>query len=203
MVDTIDSFLSATNYDQSWYKAWHSWALANFEVISTLEKGREAINRQVLLNYVIPAIQGLQWPDSFFRPLTLCLGFFRSISLSKDGALQDTLRLLTLWFNYGSNVEINMAISDGFSSVKIDTWLQVIPQLIARIHANSVHVRRLIHQLLSDIGKEHPQALIYSLTVASKSQNLARKTSASSIMDKMRSHSANLVDQVMKGICMT
>ena len=60
MVDTIDSFLSATNYDKNWYKAWHSWALANFEVISTaLEKGKESINRQVLLNYVIPAIQGM------------------------------------------------------------------------------------------------------------------------------------------------
>ena len=124
------------------------------------------------------------------------IGFFRSISLSKDGALQDTLRLLTLWFNHGSHAEVNMAIGDGFNSVKIDTWLQVIPQLIARIHANSHHVRRLIHQLLSDIGKEHPQSLIYSLTVASKSQNSTRKTSAAAIMDKMRSHCANLVEQV-------
>lgn len=69
-------------------------------------------------------------------------------------------------------------------------------QLIARIHTQSPHVRRLIHQLLADIGQEHPQALIYPLTVASKSVNLARKKAALSIMDKMRSHSAALVDQV-------
>ncbi len=89
------------------------------------------------------------------------------------------------------------------------------PQLIARIHAPSANVRRLIHQLLSDVGKEHPQvaparpraprpppgrpaarcraltivrgqALIYPLTVASKSQSSARRNAALAILDKMR-----------------
>ena len=68
--------------------------------------------------------------------------------------------------------------------------------MIARIHSASPHVRRLIHQLLSDVGKEHPQALVYSVTVASKSQNVPRKKAALAIMDKMRTHSATLVEQV-------
>ncbi|KAH6587481.1 hypothetical protein BASA61_006206 [Batrachochytrium salamandrivorans] len=76
-----------------------------------------------------------------------------------------------------------------------DTWLQVIPQLIARIHVPHPQVRRLIHQLLSDVGKEHPQALVYSLTVASKSHSVNRRKSALLILDKMRLHSASLVDQ--------
>jgi FKBP12-rapamycin complex-associated protein len=67
--------------------------------------------------------------------------------------------------------------------------------LIARIHATSPLVRRLIHQLLADVGKEHPQALVYSLTVASKSQNTTRKKSALDILDKIRIHSAELVVQ--------
>jgi FKBP12-rapamycin complex-associated protein len=58
-------------------------------------------------------------------------------------------------------------------------------------------VRRLIHELLTSIGKEHPQALVYPLTVASKSQNQTRLAAARSIMDKMRKHSANLVDQAL------
>ena len=69
-------------------------------------------------------------------------------------------------------------------------------QLIARIHAPSPLVRRLISQLLADVGKEHPQALIYPLTVASKSQSVARKSAALAILDRMRQHSATLVDQV-------
>jgi FKBP12-rapamycin complex-associated protein len=34
---------------------------------------------------------------------------------------------------------------------------QVIPQLIARIDTQRQLVRKLIHQLLTDIGKHHPQ----------------------------------------------
>ncbi len=36
-------------------------------------------------------------------------------------------------------------------------WLQVIPQLIARIDTPRPLVSRLIHQLLTDVGKHHPQ----------------------------------------------
>ncbi len=36
--------------------------------------------------------------------------------------------------------------------------LQVIPQLIARIDTPRPLVSRLIHQLLTDVGKHHPQA---------------------------------------------
>jgi len=111
--------------------------------------------------------------------------------------LQDALRLLTLWFRYGRYQEVNIAVQEGFKSVSIDTWLQVIPQLIARIDTPIAHVRRLIHQLLSDIGKEHPQALVYSVTVASKSQAMRRKKAALAITDNMRVHSASLVEQAL------
>ncbi|KAJ1339773.1 hypothetical protein BSLG_005592 [Batrachochytrium salamandrivorans] len=96
---------------------------------------------------------------------------------------------------YGHQPDAHVAIGEGFSTVSIDTWLQVIPQLIARIHVPHPQVRRLIHQLLSDVGKEHPQALVYSLTVASKSHSVNRRKSALLILDKMRLHSASLVDQ--------
>ncbi len=133
------------------------------------------------LQYVIPSV----------------MGFFKSIALSSGNSLQDTLRLLTLWFKFGHRADVSVALSDGFSSVSIDTWLQVIPQLIARIHAPSPNVHRLIHQLLADIGKEHPQALVYSLTVASKSPSVLRKNAALAIMEKMRLHSPVLVEQAL------
>lgn len=46
---------------------------------------------------------------------------------------------------------------EGFQLVSIDTWLVVIPQIIARIHTNNSTVRQLIHQLLVKIGRHHPQ----------------------------------------------
>lgn len=87
-------------------------------------------------------------------------------------------------------------MSTGFSKVAVDTWLEVIPQIIARIQTPSAIVRRNIDMLLSDVGKHHPQALIYPLTVASKSSSLSRKNAALSIMDRMREHSPAIVEQV-------
>jgi len=74
---------------------------------------------------------------------------------------------------------------------------QVIPQLIARIDTPRVLVSRLICTLLTEIGKCHPQALIYPLTVASKSPTPARHAAAHSILKKMCDHSQILVQQAM------
>jgi FKBP12-rapamycin complex-associated protein len=138
-------------------------------------------------------------------------GFFHSIALRSEDALQDTLRLLTLWFKYGAHEEISHTIASGFSMVKVDTWLPVIPQarfrpsschrltseqIIARIQTPHVSIRRNINNLLTEVGKIHPQALIYPLTVGSKSPSESRKNAALTIMDRMREHSASIVEQV-------
>lgn len=180
----MECFLTATSYDKNSYKAWHGWALTNFDMAALYERQRATEAGRPRPNpYIVPAIQG----------------FFRSISLSPgdDNGLQDSLRLLTLWFRYGSQPEVNAAVGDGFYTVPVDNWLQVIPQLIARIHVPSPQVRRLVHHVLADIGRQHPQALLYPLTVASKAQSISRRTSALAILDKMKSHSARLVEQAV------
>ncbi len=62
-----------------------------------------------LLPYLLPAIHG----------------FFRSIALAPDQSLQDTLRLLTLWFQHGAIKEVEAALAEGFNTVSMETWLQV------------------------------------------------------------------------------
>ena len=104
----------ATQFDPSSYKAWHAWSLSNFEITSYYEKTKEFIPAPALTAYVVPAVKG----------------FFRSLALSRGNSLQDTLRLLTLWFKFGYQQEVSTAISEGLSSVSIDTWLQVIPQVL-------------------------------------------------------------------------
>ena len=68
-------------------------------------------------------------------------------------------------------------------------------QVIARIHTTVQPVRRLIHNLLVRIGKHHPQALMYPLLVACKSQSSFRRQAAMSVVDAVRQHSATLVEQ--------
>ncbi|KAM0787611.1 hypothetical protein ACM66B_003678 [Microbotryomycetes sp. NB124-2] len=184
ITEILQSYLLATNLDPTWYKAWHAWALANSEVVAHFAKSQseqDALPAAIFSDHLVPSVQA----------------FFRSIALSPGNSLQDTLRLLTMWFKYGHAQEVTAAIMDGFRTVSVDTWLDVIPQLIARIHAPSPNVRKLIQHVLTDVGKAHPQALVYPLTVASKYPSPPRRRAALSILDKMRDHSASLVEQAL------
>lgn len=56
-------------------------------------------------------------------------------------------------------------------------------------------MRKLIQIVLTDVGKAHPQALVYPLTVASKYPSPPRRRAALAIIDRMAEHSAALVEQ--------
>ena len=60
-------------------------------------------------------------------------GAERLIGTTSRRSLQDLLRLLTLWFNYGAAPDVEAALQEGFSHVSIDTWLAVIPQVSRRL----------------------------------------------------------------------
>ncbi|DBA66640.1 TPA: hypothetical protein ACH3X2_002209 [Trebouxia sp. C0005] len=178
----LGSLQYATEAAKGWAKAWHNWALFNVQAMEHYAK----FDVHAAQRHVAPAV----------------LGFFRSVALGQasgethpGAALQDILRLLTLWFNHGSAPDVEAALQEGFGHVSIDTWLVVIPQVIARIHTTVQPVRRLIHNLLVRIGKHHPQALMYPLLVACKSQSSFRRAAAMSVVDAVRQHSATLVEQ--------
>nr|CAB3264065.1 serine/threonine-protein kinase mTOR-like [Phallusia mammillata] len=215
----IKYHMLSTEHDRSWYKAWHSWAVVNFECVlfyknkmdtpsdvstrsgvekddeSSLDSESEVSDLEMetkkdlsvhdcistILKYAVPSVQG----------------FFRSIALSQGNSLQDTLRVLTLWFEYGHWQDLNEVLVEGIKSIQIENWLQVIPQLIARIDTPRSLVSHINHQLLADIGKHHPQALIYPLAVASKSAIVQRNQAANKILNKMCDHSNNLVQQAI------
>ena len=129
--DILQSYYLATHYDSGWYKAWHTWALANFEVVGFLEN--QQYNK-------ISEVPGNELAAHIVSAVT---GFFRSISLRNENALQDTLRLLTLWFKYGAHDDVSHAMGAGFTDVEVDTWLEVIPQVMDTISClvRSVHAR--------------------------------------------------------------
>ncbi|XP_075220340.1 serine/threonine-protein kinase Tor [Lycorma delicatula] len=187
----LQYYAAATGHDTTWYKAWHAWAFMNFETVLFYKHQQQTIGEPTprsgmpsahyITQFTIPAVEG----------------FFRSIALSHGSSLQDTLRLLTLWFDYGQWTEVYEAIVEGIRRIEINTWLQVIPQLIARIDSPRILVGRLINHLLMDIGKHHPQALVYPLTVASKSNNNQRRVAANKILKSICEHSQLLVQQAM------
>ena len=62
MEDILHSYYLATHFDPAWYKAWHTWALANFEVVGYLET--KNVNRMTdgarngTIAHVVQAIDG-------------------------------------------------------------------------------------------------------------------------------------------------
>ncbi|GMM52375.1 phosphatidylinositol kinase-related protein kinase [Starmerella bacillaris] len=242
----LGSYLLATHFDPQWYKAWHNWAIANFEATKILqgdinaavdENGAEddsfgynessgdkdSVVREVIednsnsshdLNSINSTENESDGLDSNISDNTVKLvdakaatiihvvpaikGFFHSISLSPKSALQDSLRLITLWFTYGGHSEPARALADGFEMVALEQWLDVVPQLISRIHQTNDIVRETLHGLLTELGQRHPQALVYPLQVSIKSDNEFRKSAATRILDALRLHSpatATLVEQ--------
>lgn len=195
--DTIlGSYLLATHFDKGWYKAWHNWALANFEVVSAYDKTMTSEPKQIE-NEAPEDTSQEQYPIELVsrHVVPAMKGFFHSIALSEQKALQDTLRLLTLWFKYGGLPDPAAAMVDGVEIIRSEIWLEVLPQLISRIHQPDPTVSKALNNLLTRLGHEHPQALVYPLTVAIKSDSVSRQVAASSILDKMRTHSSILVEQ--------
>ncbi|KAL7199558.1 hypothetical protein ACSBR2_021782 [Camellia fascicularis] len=179
--EILNAFRNATHYASKWAEAWHTWALFNTAVMSIYTvRGFPTIAAQ----FVVAAVTG------YFHSIA-CAANAKGV----DDSLQDILRLLTLWFNHGATAEVQMALQKGFEHVNINTWLAVLPQIIARIHSNDHAVRELIQSLLVRIGQSHPQALMYPLLVACKSISNTRKAAAQEVVDKVRQHSGVLVDQ--------
>ncbi|KAI9910180.1 hypothetical protein PsorP6_010397 [Peronosclerospora sorghi] len=188
----LASLRLCTELEPQSYKAWHAWALMNFQVVehSTHSQHLSATTTTAsavaaVAPYIAPAIEG----------------FFRSIALGRSrwaaNVQQDILRVLTLWFAHGHRTDVHAALEKGFRAVSIETWLIVIPQLIARIHTPYPRIQKQLHRLLVAVGKQHPHALIYPLSVALKSSVPERQQAAEAIMSTMRTNYVELVDEAL------
>jgi FKBP12-rapamycin complex-associated protein len=176
----LESFQKATQLNPRWFKAWSSWALMNYEVATRIEE-QGAVDVSEVVRHMSQALNG----------------FVQSIRhLGHSGgcsALQDVLRLLTVWFRYGEHREVYDAVDKLFPKVHMETWLQVIPQIVARIDIGKGKVRKQIRQLLIQIGKEHPQSLLFSLNVSAKSDSPARKQAVEEVLVAITESAGQLI----------
>ncbi len=218
----LSYFTAATLADPTSFKAWHQLAMMNFSVVQRNKNIQTQMNasqrgsisfdpskRGSIISVMGTerrgvggggggsAGGGVKAVDIHHHIVPAINGFFRSIWLQKfsDNSRQDVLRVLQLWFEYGYRKEVELAMISGINQISIDTWLAVIPQIIARLHTPHASIRALIHELLAKIGKTHPQALVYPLTVASKSHSDSRRVSSLHVLATIRQHSAVLVQQ--------
>uniref|UniRef100_A0A8R1HG24 non-specific serine/threonine protein kinase n=1 Tax=Caenorhabditis japonica TaxID=281687 RepID=A0A8R1HG24_CAEJA len=122
--------------------------------------------------------------------------FVRALMSSPGSRLEDTLRLLQLWFDYGDHESVYFALTDNIFGLPVTTWLEVIPQLMARLdRPQDQRPVQLIVRVLGEIAKHQPQAVIYALTVASKSSDDHRRRNAQAVLDKMMEYHSKLVKE--------
>jgi len=185
-------FLKATELSRSWHKAWHSWAIINFEAIEHYKQMESEVNP---LNKSNAGDRTSKTKQRIIKQhlQNAAKGFVKSIALSPGKNLQDTLRLLTLFFQYPT--EVSYQFMEGLDTLNVDLWLQVIPQIIARIQSNLDEISKPLQNLLTRIGQAHPQALVYPISVAATSHMEERKHAARGLMNNMKKHNAALVDQ--------
>lgn len=191
--EVLTAFKRATLLDNCGYRAWHAWALLNFRVaIQKSDSDDDAPNRPIgtrsekaQRNHVVAAVKG----------------FVNAISLGtkKESASvqQDLLNLLTCLFKYGDLQDVAIVINESIGCVALEAWLGVLPQLLARIHIKEAAMRAVLHPLLTRLGEKHPQALMYPLSVLLKSPVTERKNAAESLMNTLKEHSSDLVEEAL------
>lgn len=186
----ISHFKKATELDEKDNLAWHYYALANYEACKHFESSASPSKRsknqsaEEYALYIVFAVKGL----------------IQSISLGGQDVtktLQDTLRLLQLWFKHGSVDEIDILIKNGFEIIGIEVWTQVIPQLLARIDINAKKVKDSMVHLLKIICDTYPQAMIYPVSVLSQSNTENRKQVADELIEMMRKNQKKLINQAL------
>lgn len=59
---------------------------------------------------------------------------------------------------------------DGVGKINLRVWINVIPQLLARIDIKEQMIKQLLIDLLERLSQRYPQALVYSLSVSKKSR---------------------------------
>lgn len=125
-------------------------------------------------------------------------GFTRSLTLSQDQpivyVLQDTLRLLTLWFSYGSKADVFEVLNAEMDKVSADNWVAVLPQLIARMHVMTPSITDLLKKLLTKVAASHPQAIVCPILVAYNTTDEHQRGLASAIIQDLRLKRSQLVD---------
>ena len=175
-VNDILTYLDlSTKYNANNYKAWHHYAMLNY-------KFYENNNINISSNSNSTSSNNIQFASNAIKGFTnsVCIG---GTNISKT--LQDLLRVIDLWFQVGTNDEVNANIMNAFKLISIECWLLVIPQLLARVGVTNDKIRNSLVYILRQIGLNHPHSISYPLIVLFHSKSKIRAQAAKAVLKEM------------------
>ena len=176
--DIIDDLRDATKLSENNYKAWHFYGFSNYKIFDSIKANSSSKNQ---LEYAKNSI----------------VGYTKSVSLGGKNisrTLQDLLQLIDIWFDVGGDPDIDNLINKSFVSIDLETWLLVIPQLLARVNTIEETIKSSLLKLLKKMGKMQPRALVYNLVVMCKANNKIRRAVGLEIISQLEIGNKKLVE---------
>ena len=178
----------STKYYKDNYQTWHVYAMLNNLYYEYLSENNNNSSQKLL--YATNAING-------FTNSILIAG------RSKTKTFQDLLRLIELFFKCGSlSLSIKELFLNSFSKLNIDSFLNIIPQLLCRVNIleKDPELFEILKNLLVNIGKNHPRICIFSLIVLYNSRNKLKKLASSQILRDLSEYNENIRDLIRESI---
>jgi FKBP12-rapamycin complex-associated protein len=116
---------------------------------SRLPKLREHPLASKYINHLLASVTGL------IKQLEISSMVNKS-SATGTKTLQTTLRLLKIWFQHGNLPEIQSILKEGVERIDLKVWIEVIPQLLARIDIKDEIIRKTLIELVEKISLKFP-----------------------------------------------
>ncbi|GMR47395.1 hypothetical protein PMAYCL1PPCAC_17590 [Pristionchus mayeri] len=192
----IKFYSKATEYDPKWHKGWHRLATAYFNALGS-QKEREKTSmagQGVNASFMAPPHILPHTSQVTLFATEAVKAFTRALHLAEGSRLEDTLRLLALWFEYGERDEVFEQLDLSARSLPLNMWLEVTPQLMARLDS-ATNRAGLLHNIVIEVAKKYPHSMVYALTAASKSSNETRAMNATRMLLLLREMHPNIVDE--------
>lgn len=112
-------------------------------------------------------------------------GLFQAVRSREtpEKMIKALLRLVTLWFRYGESESVLVEVRQQLNETAVSSWLEAIPQLIARLGTRHKDLQGLLISLLKNIASQYPHAVIWPLLTASQTKKAEHEEAARVIMD--------------------
>mmetsp|Transcript_41301 Transcript_41301/g.43214 ORF Transcript_41301/g.43214 Transcript_41301/m.43214 type:complete len:1137 (-) Transcript_41301:148-3558(-) len=205
MVKEVLKILENTfKYNEKNYKAWHFYGLLNFRYFEELSATGEFedSNLDVSLSEKIEIEESFKTnysKDSYLHfAKNAVVAFINAVKIGGSNiarTMQDLLRIIEIWFLVGSKEIIAEQIYNAIEAIESESWMLVIPQLLARINIIDENIRNMLSCLFKKLGDSHPRALIYPLATMSSSKNAKRRSAAREFFSHIRKKNKLLTEE--------
>lgn len=198
---------TAVALDPEWYRVLDQFTEYALDLLDSkyVESGHEKLCDDAVESLVIPACyckdrnpHGVSLADRM-----VLVAMFQSIFLqhTAERTLKQTLLAITIWFRHGSNAKVLQALQKHLKETQHKAWLNVLPQLIARLGAKDERLRASLLEFLLAIARSYPHAVIWPLLTAAETPRSIHQTAAREIMEKMRDNAK--IARMVAEVCQT